>query len=1641
MRNVFFVPIMAAVFILGVLSNNAYASPSVNFDQTTAYPGTLITATGSGFSSSDTSISISIGQKTILGIGSIPLTMPSACQVSEGNFVCTFLAPEGVPDTDQSSNVEIHVTGSSGDNADVSFVVKDGVGVYPNQGPPGTLVTVYGKGFLIYDTLSTIKFNGAAYGCGVAFGVGCKTDTNPSGMGCLLWNQGFLNYWAPCQFIIPQESDGTYSISAQGFFGPDIPDGPEQTTTFQVTSYAAKATISPAGTAVNKPITVTGSGFPPGDTADVLFNGVDTFTTDGKSGCPVSSSGSVTCSVIVPEFFPSGTKVTPGPYTITVEGFPSGITTAPTSFWVAGPYPLSLTPSQAVPGSSVTVTGNALESVDTSVVITFNGQTVTPPSGCPVSAGSFTCSIIVPSPLMPGPYTIKATGNNAQDSDLATFFAQAGLSLTPLSGPPGSSVSIIGSGFSSSDASVALAFNGQTTTPPSCAVSAGSFTCSITVPSLAENAYNITATGNNANDVFTTHFEISGGVRVIPPIGEVGSSVTVAGNISPSDTSVALSLGSNGLIINQLTNCPVSSGGVFSCSITIPHVSEGTYAILATGNNAGDQFSVPLVITPSISLSPSSISPSLFPPGSSISVTGSSFSISDTSVALTFNGKTTTPPSCPVSAGSFTCSVAVPTPLFAGTYTVNATGNNVGDHTSAILVETPAITVNPTTAKIQTPVTVTGTGFSQSDFSASAKLTGNDVHLQSFGDSFGCNAFQGSFTCLFLVPYTMSPGTYTLDVTGQTGDKVSTKFSIIGMSLNPVFGLKGSTVNVIGGGFSSSDTSVILAFNKTDVTPQSGCPVSSGNFVCAFTVPNISGGGYNVTATGNSGDSFIAPFSLLDMELSKSSGPVGSLVNINGSGFEPASQVSVLFNGASIGQSCSTHFVLHDGSLVPGSGSFPFCQLFIPLGGPDSVFTISDELGDRVSEPFQITNVNNFDSQLATFSGGSASTSSTITGISMAITGSNATDGTPVHIETASITGPYFGFPLLGQGTSYYSVGFQENTFQGNVIPRAGTARTCITTQSSVNGLTMQYGFIDISAATSSWSTASNISTNGNTICGNIPLDSSGVFFTSFGEEIAVGPADTTPPVITVPTDVIQEATGPQTMVTLGIATANDVVDGSVTVTNNATTSYPVGITKIQYTATDLAGNTATAYQTVTITDTTPPTLTLPTQVTAQATGPSGATVTYTTSATDLVDGSVTPVCTPPSGNTFAFGTTQVTCTATDAHNNQATGTFDVLVQNSVPPTLSISSPANNAIVNTATVPVSGTASDIVSVSKISWKVDTGAVSTISGITPGSNVNWSFTTNTLSLGTHTIQVNATDSAGLVTISTVTVTYAAPTGSIPPPSGSGQITFNSNAGGFTSLSSISQSNLPTPPPPGHYPLGFFSWSITGFAPATSVTVTVTSPTTLHHQSHYFKLIGGTWVSIPVTVHGNTMTFTISDNGPFDGNPTAGIISDPATVADPTNGRVTGGGNIGKGTNFGFDVQSDVDKTNSIRGNLEYQDKYVKLNLHSNDISFLSVDSTTSQATIVGITDYDRHDKHGIHGINYTFLVTISDPDKTGQHDTFSITVTDSTGKVVYQNTGTVKGHIEIHKFADHDDKSDSGHQHGNNSNNDNRNKSH
>ena len=111
----------------------------------------------------------------------------------------------------------------------------------------------------------------------------------------------------------------------------------------------------------------------------------------------------------------------------------------------------------------------------------------------------------------------------------------------------------------------------------------------------------------------------------------------------------------------------------------------------------------------------------------------------------------------------------------------------------------------------------------------------------------------------------------------------------------------------------------------------------------------------------------------------------------------------------------------------------------------------------------------------------------------------------------------------------------------------------------------------------------------------------SDVVYVTIDNQVAT--QDTTPPVISAPPNKSREATGQLTSVNLGTASAMDDVDGPVAVTPNNTGPFSVGAHLVIWSATDSAGNTGTATQTIKVTDTTPPTVRAPDDVTVQSTG------------------------------------------------------------------------------------------------------------------------------------------------------------------------------------------------------------------------------------------------------------------------------------------------------------------------------------------------------------------------------------------------------------------------------------------------------
>ena len=167
---------------------------------------------------------------------------------------------------------------------------------------------------------------------------------------------------------------------------------------------------------------------------------------------------------------------------------------------------------------------------------------------------------------------------------------------------------------------------------------------------------------------------------------------------------------------------------------------------------------------------------------------------------------------------------------------------------------------------------------------------------------------------------------------------------------------------------------------------------------------------------------------------------------------------------------------------------------------------------------------------------------------------------------------------------------------------------------------------------------------------------------------------DRTPPVLSVPRDLVEEATSKDGARVTYTATAVDQVDGKVAArcTPASGSTFPLGITQVSCSAIDKAGNRTDRSFNIAVRDTTAPAPLPPADLTVEATSPSGATVGYTVTAIDLVDGKVPVTCSQASGSTFPLGVTKVSCSATDKAGNPAELGFDVTVRDTTEPVIEL---------------------------------------------------------------------------------------------------------------------------------------------------------------------------------------------------------------------------------------------------------------------------------------------------------------------------------------------------------------------------------
>jgi len=159
---------------------------------------------------------------------------------------------------------------------------------------------------------------------------------------------------------------------------------------------------------------------------------------------------------------------------------------------------------------------------------------------------------------------------------------------------------------------------------------------------------------------------------------------------------------------------------------------------------------------------------------------------------------------------------------------------------------------------------------------------------------------------------------------------------------------------------------------------------------------------------------------------------------------------------------------------------------------------------------------------------------------------------------------------------------------------------------------------------------------------------------------------DTTKPGLSIPHNQTVEASSLQdTLVDIGQAEAHDII-GISSIVHNAPDVFPLGSTLIAWTATDNHDNITTAYQTITVVDTTSPIIISPQDITSEATDPTMNYIELGELVSSDSVGIESIINDKPI--TFPLGSTTVTWTVTDTSGNISQATQVVtLVDTTLP--------------------------------------------------------------------------------------------------------------------------------------------------------------------------------------------------------------------------------------------------------------------------------------------------------------------------------------------------------------------------------------
>ncbi len=528
---------------------------------------------------------------------------------------------------------------------------------------------------------------------------------------------------------------------------------PSNGVSFTVLPMPSITTLSPASGAVGSSVTIAGSNFG-------ASQGASTVTFGGVAASASSwSNTSITAAV------PPG--ATTGAVVVTV----SGVASNGSSFTVLqSPAISSLTPSSGAVGVTVTITGTNFGSSQDIRVVMFNGQvasitgwTSDPPNG--------TLTVKVPAGATSGNVVVYINGTSSNAMAFTVLPPPSITTLAPSTGTAGTSATITGANFGSSQGSGSVTFAGS----PATVTSWSDTVIAATVPvSAGTGSVVVTANGASSNGLtFTTIPSIT---SLTPSSAVLGAQVTITGSnfgYGLGGSTVAL----NGSVVSSTSWYP---GNI---AFNVPAGATTGNVVVTVGGIASNAVSLAVVSQPTIT----GLTPSSGAPGTQVTISGSGFGAAQGS-GFAWLGSTV---GTIVSWSDNTILATVASNARSG----NAQVRQNGLWSSAVPFDVTTATisgVSPISGVPGTVVTISGSGFGAAQGSGQVWLGTATGVVQSWSDA--------------QIVAQVASGAATGNAQVLQGGALSNAvlFTINSLHLtkaDPAAGAAGTTVTVSGNGF------------------------------------------------------------------------------------------------------------------------------------------------------------------------------------------------------------------------------------------------------------------------------------------------------------------------------------------------------------------------------------------------------------------------------------------------------------------------------------------------------------------------------------------------------------------------------------------------------------------------------------------------------------------------------------------------------------------------------------------------------------------------------------------------------------------------------------------------------------------------